>query len=86
MMDIKELLPLLRANGVRSYKSDGGHIELELFPTEPAPIQAPELPPGAPPELKDPDLMSQDAILNWSAPPGPGEDGQEPVVMTGDEP
>jgi hypothetical protein len=80
--ELDTLLSTLRKHGVRAYKSD--LISVELFPVEPPPPKEPELPPGAPPELKNPDLMNEDAILNWSAPPGPGEEAQAPVA--GEEP
>lgn len=83
-MELEKLIPLLRANGVCKFK--GLECEIEFEPVvlpEPKIVKTPA-PPGVPPEIHDPELMNVDAIMNWSAPPGPNDGPSYPLPLTGE--
>ena len=67
-MELPELIPFLRANGVLRFKNKD--LEIELKPIE-IPSQVVDMPEPAnmPAGLKATDLMDEQSILNWSAPP-----------------
>jgi hypothetical protein len=87
-MEFKELIPLLRLNGVKKFK--GLDLEIEFEPKDldqnPLKAAATPAPPGVPPEIHDPDLMNADAIRNWSAPASPTDGPEFPLPLTGEEP
>lgn len=88
-MELDKLLPLLRANGVRKFNGLDLEIELDsaVLPEAAAPAQVQRVPdpPGMPPDLRDPDLMSEDKIRDWSGSPA-HDDDVAPLPMTGDAP
>lgn len=83
-MDLKELVPLLRANGVRKFKQDALEIEFEVKELPAVPIEA-QFPPGMPADLRDPNGMNPDKVRDWSSSPE-FEDAAGPPAMTGDAP
>lgn len=84
-MELAEKIKLLRASGVKKFKDETIEIEFELIQLEPQAPQPPKFPPNTPPEIVNPDLMSEDAVRDWSASPDPsGPD--EALPMTGDRP
>lgn len=86
-MELSDLLPLLRKHGVIKFKTADSEIEFEPQPVElksPAQVVEVPLPANMPQELRNPEAMSADTILNWSAAP---EGKQEaPLPLTGDAP
>ena len=84
-MELPELIPFLRANGVLRFKNKD--LEIELKPIE-IPSQVVDMPEPAnmPAGLKATDLMDEQSILNWSAPPGPETQHEPPMPLTGDAP
>lgn len=91
-MDAQALIASLRSQGVKSFKGYG--IEVEFHPSQ-AVIPAPSVsihPPAqqvtqqSAPDLSTPDVMSEEDILNWSAPAGAEAPKGEAVPMTGDAP
>lgn len=85
-MELSALLALLKSNGVLKYKDRELEIEISADSIDKPKMQEvePPLPASMPPELKNPDLMTADQILNWSASPELGSGEQ--VAMTGDAP
>lgn len=83
-MELPALLALLKSNGVLKYKDKELEIEISASAIDIPASPEPPTPVGMPPELKNPDLMSADQIMNWSASPDPG--AAEQVPMTGDAP
>lgn len=85
--ELSALIPLLRSNGVSKFRQDmGGAIEIEFEPSKEPPSPPPPLPKGMPKELGDVDAMSEDQILNWSAPAADPADAVAPLPGTGDAP
>lgn len=83
-MELPTLLALLKSNGVLKYKDKEVEIEISASSLDTPKVQDQPAPASMPPELKNPDLMSADQILNWSASPDshPGE----ALPLTGDAP
>jgi hypothetical protein len=94
---IKDLLFILKANGIASFKTAGLELVFHMeqpttgdfkLPVQDLPvtshtIDAPE-PPNMPADLRSDTLMSEDHILNWSAPPD--STTNEQIPLTGDQP
>lgn len=86
-MELSEKIKLLRASGVKKFKDADIEIEFEVIHLEPK-VEEPKFPPGTPPEIVNPDLMSEETIRNWSGSPDPvgiAPEG-EALPMTGDAP
>lgn len=92
-LSLRDLLLLLREFGVTYFKS--ADLEMKVEPLQDKPVQPPKvsetqtkepaLPAHMPEELKHPELMSVDTILNWSAAPS-DPDKKETLPLTGDVP
>ena len=84
-MELSEKIKLLRASGVRKFKDAEIEIEFEVIQLAPEPPAPEKFPPGTPPEIINPDLMSEDKVRDWSASPSADGEG-EALPMTGDHP
>lgn len=84
---LKDVLPLLRANGVRKIKATEGDdsIEMELEVQDLSPKQDVKVPAGTPPEIVNPELMNAQTIQEWSAPSGPNDKSDIPLPLTGED-
>lgn len=95
-MDLSSLIPMLKANGVKSFEGYGIKVSLHgpVHVISQSPVTAPISPtpqpevPGQPEPTMDlpgtNDAMSYQSILNWSASPDPEEAPEIP--LTGDAP
>lgn len=84
---LKELLTVLKAEGVTQFKCEG--LELTLSPQTPIEVQT-DLKPtidaikegvNMPPELMADELMKQENILFWSG----SSDDQQSIALTGED-
>lgn len=100
-MDISDLLLALKSNGVKRFEiefdqsslrgsstAEQGAVNAPAVGSSPTPAATHDVPRGT--QAQDlpgaNDLMSDEEVLNWSAPPGPDTKDQEAIAGTGDAP
>lgn len=88
-MELPALIALLRANGIHKFKDEKFEIEFDSMKlpaadVAPALVDAP-MPANMPEDLKNPETMSFDKILSWSASPG-HDDAVAPLEGVHDAP
>lgn len=85
MVDIdvlSKLLPVLRSNGIASFKSQDYALTFHVEHSPPQLIEDPAET-TLPPDLRTDKINSFDSILEWSAPPSAD---MEELPLTGDAP
>lgn len=90
--EIKEILPFLRAQGVSKFEVTDFKVEFHagMTPAEAEKeatktVEAVKTAEAAlPPDLRTSEIMDQDKIMNWSAPPSPGDGPEMPLTGEGE--
>lgn len=80
--ELANVLKILKANGVASYKDSNIDISFRID-SGPDQLIADPAEKTLPPDLRTDAINSHDSLLNWSAPPSADE---KPLPLTGDIP